>query len=247
MNRKSLGLWTATTVWILAVVVLPALVSSAEEPETAQTEEPETARTQEPTDMAETTSSSGEAQADLGTATASTTAVTVTSGTTRKPRSLADLAGGINLVTPQGEGSNSIVITNENLQEMGKGAVVSEGSNIGGSSVDTPMFVPFSTRTTAPSEDDIEAARRNVETLETQAGVLNQAVEENKSMNLYTGGGPQYRAPGQADPLRDQQSEINKQLSDARAKLSAMEKAAAKAGASGSSPASPSAAGNKNE
>ena len=115
---------------------------------------------------------------------------------------------------------------------------MSVGSNIGGSSSNPDWFVPPSARGATPGDNEIKAARREVERLEGQADAINQAVTENQTANMYTGGGPQYRAPGVSDPLRDQQQNVNKQLADARARLSSMEKAAAGAAKPGARPRS---------
>ncbi len=239
MKKKSLGLSIVTTVGILAVITLPVAAVSADEPEPARVEEPTEVGEEAPeTAVGSEARATDGAEPALGHGTQPTTAVTVSSGKVKKPRSLADLAGGLDLSSPQDDGNSTIVITNENLKTMGKGAVVSEGSNIGGSSSNADWFVPPSARGATPGDDEIKAARREVEKLEGQVEAINQAVTENQTANMYTGGGPQYRAPGVTDPLRDQQQNITKQLADARAKLSSMEKAAARAGKPGARPRS---------
>lgn len=239
MKKKSLGLWIVTTAVISGVVMLPVAVASEEEPEPARSEETHVVDN----DTIEATGKSDAPTSDdggpmLGSAKKPAAAATGSSEAASRPRTLADLASGIDLNSPKDGKSESIVINNQNLQKMGKGAVVSQGSNIGGSSGETDWFVPPSRRGPAPAEEDLESARREVEMLESQAQALNKAVEENKTANMYTGGGPQYRAPGVSDPLLDQQRNVNDQLADARSKLSDMESAAAAGARSGAGPGS---------
>ncbi len=101
MKRKSLGLWIAAIVGVLAMIILPVPAASAEEPEPARTEEPEPARTEEPSDTADRTSTTtewpGSPEAEkgepaLGSGTRSNTTPPQGSPKEKRPRSLADLA-----------------------------------------------------------------------------------------------------------------------------------------------------------
>jgi hypothetical protein len=241
MRRMSRGLGLMSAVAACTMIALPLAALPSDEPQPTPSEETTAARV-EASGTAATTSEQGET-ATATTATENQPALGTKgqdgdhAATGRKARSLADLASGIDLESPEGGSNASIVITNENLRSMGQGAVVSEGSNLGGSSSDDDLYVPAGTRGPVPTEKDIDGARHDVELLEAQADAVNQAADENQAANMYTGGGPQYRAPGVTDPLRDQQQKVDKELADARARLSAMEKAAAEAARRGISPA----------
>ena len=152
---------------------------------------------------------------------------------TKRPKSLADLASGIKIQPIEEEKSGSVVISNENLKEMGEGAVVSQGNSIGGS--------PGAARSNAARRGSGgtgqagEDLQKEIENLEVQLAAIRKAEAENRKANLYSGSGPQYRAGGVTDPLQTQREDIEKKLSDAQARLAAMEKAAERGRRSGSS------------
>ncbi len=156
--------------------------------------------------------------------------------TTKRPKTLADLAGGIKLQQPDGQKQGGVVIDNANLKEMGEGAVISEGRNLAGSA-QTGSRMPALASKQGPSDADLDKARQEVELLQAQLKAVNQATEDNQAVNLYNGMGPQYRAPGQSDPLQDQRKDLEKRLEDAQGSYTALEKEKAKASrGSGSRP-----------
>ncbi len=155
---------------------------------------------------------------------------------TKRPKTLADLASGIKLQQPDGQKQGGVVIDNANLKEMGEGAVISEGRALTGSAR-TGSRMPALASEQGPSDADLDKARQEVELLQAQLKAVNQATENNQAVNLYNGMGPQYRAPGQSDPLQDQRKDLEKRLEDAQGSFAALEKQ--KAGAarkSGSRP-----------
>ena len=147
---------------------------------------------------------------------------------TKRPKSLADLAGGIKLQQPEGQSEGGVVIDNANLKEMGEGAVISEGKSLAGSAM-TGSRTPVLGAQQGPSDADLDKARQEVELLQAQLKAVNQATEDNKAVNLYNGMGPQYRAGGQSDPLQDQRRDLEKKLEDAQGSYTALEKQKAKA------------------
>ena len=153
---------------------------------------------------------------------------------TKRPKTLADLAGGIKLQQPESQKAGGVVIDNNNLKEMGEGAVISEGKNLSGSAQGGSRMPVLGTQG-GPSDSDLDKARQEVELLQAQLKAVNQATEENQAVNLYNGMGPQYRAPGQSDPLQNQRRDLEKKLEDAQGSYAAMEKEKAKAGRKGGS------------
>ncbi len=147
---------------------------------------------------------------------------------TKRPKTLADLAGGITLQQPDGQKQGGVVIDNANLKEMGEGAVISEGRSLAGSAK-TGSRTPVLGTQQGPSDADLDKARQEVELLQAQLKAVNQATEENQAVNLYNGMGPQYRAPGQSDPLQNQRRDLEKRLEDAQGSFTALEKEKAKA------------------
>ncbi|MCD4750265.1 MAG: hypothetical protein K8R59_12915 [Thermoanaerobaculales bacterium] len=144
-----------------------------------------------------------------------------------RPKSLADLASGIRLQPVEGEESDSVVITNENLKSMGEGAVISEGMPLGG----TPRLLsPISSRGgKAPGQGDIDGVKKEIENLQVQLSAINKTEVENQRVNIYNGSGPQYRPGGITDPLQNQRKEIERKISDVQSRLSEMGKATARA------------------
>ncbi len=154
---------------------------------------------------------------------------------TKRPKTLADLASGIKLQQPESQKEGGVVIDNANLKKMGEGAVVSEGRTLSGSAQGGSRTPVLGTQQ-GPSDADLDKARQEVELLQAQLKAVNQATEENKAVNLYAGMGPQYRAPGQSDPLQNQRRDLEKKLEDAQGSYTAMEKQKAKADKKSGSP-----------
>ncbi|RLE17587.1 MAG: hypothetical protein DRJ65_22575 [Acidobacteria bacterium] len=154
---------------------------------------------------------------------------------TKRPKSLADLAGGIKLQQPENSKEGGVVIDNSNLKEMGEGAVISEGKSLSGSAQGGSRMPALGSEQ-GPSDADLDKARQEVELLQAQLKAVNQATEENQAVNLYNGMGPQYRAPGQSDPLQNQRRDLEKKLEDAQGSYTALEKQKAKASRGSGSP-----------
>ena len=143
---------------------------------------------------------------------------------TKRPKTLADLAGGIKLQQPDGEEKKEgVVIDNANLKAMGEGAVISEGKGLAGTAA-TGSLMPGPGGEEVPSDADLDKARQDIELLQAQLEAIGKATEENKKANLYNGAGPQYRAPGVTDPLDNQRQDLEQKLEEAQGAFNAMEK-----------------------
>ncbi len=142
---------------------------------------------------------------------------------TKRPKTLADLAGGLKLQQPEDQKQGGVVIDNANLKEMGEGAVISEGKNLAGTGRGGSPALGFGSKQ-GPSDADLDRARQEVELLQAQLEAIDQATEENKAANLYSGMGPQYRPPGVTNPLQNQREDLKKRLEDAQGSYTTLEK-----------------------
>ncbi len=143
---------------------------------------------------------------------------------TKRPKTRADLASGIKLQQPENQKEGGVVIDNANLKEMGQGAVISEGKNLAGTGQRSSRPLGLGVEQQGPSDADLDKARQEVELLQAQLKAINQATEENKGANLYSGMGPQFRPPGVEDPLQNQQKDLEIRLKDAQEAHTALEK-----------------------
>lgn len=144
-----------------------------------------------------------------------------------KNQSLAGLASGISLDLPKGEGG-SIVISNDNLQSMGEGAIVTEAKNALDGTED-----PWEDRTRSDQSnqrrDEMDKVRKDMDRLRLQLDTIKATEEDYRAVNTFTGSGPQYRAPGQVDPLNAQKDRLQGEYDQAAARLKSLERAEAQA------------------
>ncbi len=151
----------------------------------------------------------------------------------KRPKTLSDLAGGIQLQKPEGEKDGGVVIDNSNLKKMGEGAVVSQGKAVRRSpSVRGPSGRAETDEPQAESQE-VARMREKVQALEQRKAALDEAAEGRKKTNMYTGAGPQYRPPGVEDPLDQQRKRIEHDLDVAKKNLKGAERKARRKRAQG--------------
>lgn len=156
----------------------------------------------------------------------------------KRPKTLADLAGGMKLKAPEDlKEDGSVVIDNSNLKEMGEGAVVSESKNLAGNSGRSPLFDRNTEGDEVPTAADLDKARQDIELLKAQIEATKELAEKTKKANLYQGTGAHYRPGGVTDPVDDQSEELQQQLKEAESAFAKMQKKKAAAAGSASSDA----------
>jgi len=155
----------------------------------------------------------------------------------KRPKTLSDLAGGIQLQKPEGKKDGGVVIDNSNLKKMGEGAIVSQGKAVkGSSSFRDPSTQQGSDEPQAEAQE-VTRMREKIKALEQRKAALDDAAKERKKTNMYTGAGPQYRPPGVEDPLDQQRKKIDHDLDVAEKNLKSAERKARRDRARGQGPA----------
>lgn len=144
----------------------------------------------------------------------------------KRPKTLADLAGGIKLQQTEGTKEGAVVIDNANLKAMGEGAVVSEGKASGSAPIAGIGLGADDHEGSVEESPEVMAARREISRLKEQMETLQDASGERKKANMYTGAGPQYRPPGVGDPLDTQMEKVQGELEAAQERLKALERKA---------------------
>ncbi|MCD4749241.1 MAG: hypothetical protein K8R59_07695 [Thermoanaerobaculales bacterium] len=158
----------------------------------------------------------------------------------KRPKTLSDLARGFTLQQLEGKTDGGVVINNANLKAMGEGAVISEGKSLDSSGpVRRAGGLGSDSDASMKTSREVEQLREKVRNFESQKKALDDAAKERDKTNMYTGAGPQYRAPGVADPVDLQRRKIDRELDIARKNLNAAERKAQRRGPSPTQPEPP--------
>lgn len=141
-----------------------------------------------------------------------------------RPKTLSDLAGGIKLQQPEGDKKEGVVIDNANLKAMGEGSVVSQGKSLGHNEPTGMISGNEGSQPAVEESPEMAALNRQIQRLQEQLKALDEASEERKKTNMYTGAGPQYRPPGVGDPVDTQRKRVEGELQATREKVKALER-----------------------
>ena len=144
-------------------------------------------------------------------------------------RSLSDFAASTRLQRPEGSESEPLVISNETLGELGKGAILSEGVAVNPTTPGMGKGFGEQQRLEREWQQRLQEQQLRIQDLEDRLASVDGKVDDYQGAGLYFSSA-HYRPGGVQDPVESFRTDLQKQLATEQQKLDSLSQQARKDG-----------------